>query len=216
MTPYISPFRYTALTVLSLLLFLSVSSLHAQNSGRGFIKGQAGTTLFDMESGLTAGGGFGVRLTEYLDLFAEAGTVQKVMTNKLQEELDSLASVFALEFDIPVDLTTKIPCQYGFFGSRITVPIRSVITPLFEIGGGAARLTYDLRAEVAGIDLTPSVREEIGKLINAELMLAATAGVHLAATRRFGIDIAYRYFRISTEAPAITGSQVYAGIVHRF
>ena len=216
MTPYISPFRCTARAVLSLLLFLSVPSLHAQNSGRGFIKAQAGTTLFGMESGLTAGGGFGVRLTEYLDLFAEAGTVQNVMTNKLQDELDSLASVFALEFDVPVSLSTKIPCQYGFFGSRITVPIRSVITPFFEIGSGAARITYDLRPEVAGIDLSPSVREEIGELVNAELMLTASAGVHLAATRRFGFDIACRYFRISTEAPAITGSQVCAGIVYCF
>ena len=216
MTPSITEYRFAKLALLTVLLLLFVPFLSAQNSGRGFIKGQAGTTLFGMESGLTAGGGFGVRLTEHLDLFAEAGTVQNVMTNKLQEELDALASVFALEFDIPIDLTTKIPCQYGFFGSRITVPIRSVITPFFEIGGGAARLTYDLRAEVAGIDLAPSVREEIGELINAELMLAASAGIHLAATRRFGIDIAYRYFRISTEAPAITGSQVYAGIVYRF
>lgn len=216
MTPCNSPFRCTALTVLSLLLFLSVPSLHAQNSGSGFIKAQAGTTLFGMEPGLTAGGGFGVRLTEYLDLFAEAGTVQNVMTNKLQDELDSLVSVFSLEFDVPVSLSTKIPCQYGFFGSRITLPFQNILVPFFEIGGGAARLTYDLRPEVAGIDLAPSVREEIGELVNAELMLTASAGVHLAATRRFGIDIAYRYFRISTEAPAITGSQVYAGIVYRF
>ena len=215
MTPSITEYRFAKLALLTVLLLLFVPSLPAQNSGRGFIKGQAGTTLFGMESGLTAGGGFGVRLTEYLDLFAEAGAVQNVMTNKLQDELDSLASVFALEFDVPIDLNTKIPCQYGFFGSRFTVHSRSVITPFFEIGGGAARLTYDLRAEVAGIDLAPSVREEIGELINAELMLAASAGVHLAATRRFGIDIAYRYFRIFT-APAITGSQVYAGIVYRF
>lgn len=216
MTPSITEYRFATLALLTVFLLLFVPSLPAQNSGRGFIKGQSGTTLFGMESGLTAGGGFGVRLTEHLDLFPEAGRVQNVMTNKLQEELDSLASVFALEFDIPVDLTTQIPCQYGFFGSRITVPIRSVFTPVFEIGGGGARLTYDLRAEVAGIDLAPTVREEISEFLNAELMLVASAGVQLAATRRFGIDIAYRDFRISTEAPAITGSQVYAGIVCRF
>ncbi len=216
MTPLIANPRFTAQAILALMLLLFIPSLAAQNSGRGFIKGQTGTTLFGMESGLTAGGSFGVRLTEHLDLFAEAGTVLNVMTNRLQEELDSLASVFALEFDIPVDLATQIPCQYGFFGSRISIPIRSVITPFIEIGGCAARLTYDLRAEVADIDLAPSVREEIGEILNAELMLAASAVVHLAATRRFGIDIAYRDFRISTEAPAITGSQVYAGIVYRF
>ena len=216
MTPSITEYCFARLALLTVLLLLFVPPLPAQNSGRGFVKAQAGTTLFGMESSLTAGGGFGVRLTEYLDLFAEAGTVQKVMTNKLQDELDSLASVFALEFDVPVGLSTKTPCQYGFFGSRITLPFQSVLVPFFEIVGGAARLTYGLRAEVAGFDLAPSVRQELGKLINAELMLAASAGVHLAATRRFGFDIACRYFRISTEAPAITGSQVCAGIVYRF
>ena len=160
--------QLAAIVAFSLLL---TPTLTAQNSGRGFIKAQAGSTLFGSESNLTASGGFGVRITDYLDLFAEAGTVRNV-------------------------------CDFGFFGSRITMPIRSVITPFFEIGGGAGRVAPNLRTELQSVD--------------TRLMLTASGGIHLAATRRFGFDIAYRYFRVSTDMPAITASQVYAGIVFRF
>ena len=61
--------RCAAIAAFSLLL---TPALTAQNSGRGFVKAQAGSTLFRSESNLTASGGFGVRITDYFDLFAEA------------------------------------------------------------------------------------------------------------------------------------------------
>ena len=153
---------------IAVLLLLLLPALAAQNSGRGFVKAQAGTTLLGLDTGLAAGGGFGVRLTESLDLFAEAGTVQNV-------------------------------CEYGFFGARFTLPIQSVVTPFFEFGAGAGRLAPTFGTE------QPS-----------NLKLTAAGGLHLAATRRFGFDFAYRYFRISTDRPGLAGSQVYVGIVYRF
>ena len=141
-------------------------SLTAQNSGRSFVRGQAGTSFDNIGSSFTAADGFGVRLTEYLDLFAEAGMMQDV-------------------------------CDYGFFGACFMLPIRSVITLFFEIG--AARITPTLRVE------QPS-----------NLKLTATAGAHLAATRRFGFDFAYCCFGISTDRPGLAGSQVHVGIVYRF
>ena len=171
--------------VITALLLLFLPALSAQNSGRGFIKVQAGTTLSGSGSGLAAGGGFGVRLTDYLDLFAEAGTVQDV-------------------------------CEYGFFGARITLPIRSLITPFFEVGGGAGRLAPTLRTEQPSNNAAAQVQQGRSNPGDTHLKLTATGGIHLAATRRFGFDFAYRYFRISTDAPSLTGSQVYVGIVYRF
>ena len=57
MTPNDSPFRFTSLAVLSLLLFLSIPLLPAQNSGRGFVKAQAGATLGTVNRNLAAAGG---------------------------------------------------------------------------------------------------------------------------------------------------------------
>ena len=158
--------RYFALAALTLLF---TPSLTAQNSGRGFLKAHAGMTLLNDGGDVAAAGGFGVRLTSYLDLFTEAGTVLDVS-------------------------------DYGFIGSRITVPVESLITPFFEIGGGAGRLSPHLRRS---------------QQVDTNFMITASGGIHLAATRRFGFDFAYRYFRIFT-ATAIARSQFYAGVVYRF
>ena len=92
-------------------------------------------------------------------------------------------------------------CDYGFIGSRITMPIESLFTPFFEIGGGAGRLSS-----------TPQHSQQL----SAHPMLTASGGIHLAATRRIGFDIAYRYFRIFTPGNTVSRSQLYAGIVYRF
>ena len=198
------------------LLLLFSPTLSAQNSGRGFVKAQAGTSFNNIGSSYSGGGGFGVRLTEYLDLFAEAGTIGDVMTPELQNELDAIATLAALEFQTPVELNATIPSQYGLIGARITIPVRSVVTPFFEIGGGAARYSLDLQTHIGGFNLTPLLREEFGEFVDARFMLSATAGAHLAVTNRLGFDFAYRYFRISTDSPSLAGSQLYAGIVYRF
>ena len=207
-------FAYPA--ALAAFSFLFTPALAAQNSGRGFIKAQAGSTLLSGESNLTASGGFGVRITGYLDLFAEAGTLQDVRTNELQSNLASLSTLAAEEFSVPLDLNRPISCQYGFFGSRITIPMRSVITPFFEIGGGAGRLDVQSPGFIPSFVLTYLVDQQINRYKKTHPLLAAGGGVHLAVTRRFGIDIGYRFLRVFTSKPAIIANQVHAGIVYRF
>ena len=169
MTPLSQKPSLAHLAALAACFLLFAPALNAQNSGRGFLKAHAGMTLLNDGGDVAAGGGFGVRLTNYLDLFTEAGTV--------------------------LDMN-----DYGFIGSRVTVPVQSLITPFFEIGGGAGRLSPHLRRS---------------QQIDTNFMFTASGGVHLAATRRFGFDFAYRYFRIFT-ATAIARSQFYAGVVYRF
>ena len=161
--------RFTALAAFFLVF---TPALTAQNSGRGFLKAQAGSTFTYGEANLAASGGFGVRLTGSLDLFAEAGAIRNT-------------------------------CDFGFFGTRITLPFQSVLSPFFEVGGGAGRLA-------------PNVELSSDPPERTNLMLTATAGVHLAATRRFGFDFAYRYLRVATDRPAFSTSLLYAGIVYRF
>ena len=159
------------LAALAAFCLLLTPALTAQNSGRGFLKAQAGSTFTNGEANLASSGGFGVRLTGSVDLFAEAGTVRNT-------------------------------CDFGFFGSRITLPFRSVLVPFFEIGGGAGRLAPDLRTALQGAD--------------ARFMLAAGAGLHLAATRRVGFDFAYRHLRFASDRPGFSTNLIYGGIVYRF
>jgi len=168
MTPKPVLSRLAALAAFSLLL---TPALPAQNSGRGFLKAQGGSTFTNGEANLTASGGFGVRITDSLDLFAEAGTIRN-------------------------------SCDFGFLGSRITLPLRSVITPFFEIGGGAGRIAPKLRSALQSMD--------------TRFMLTASGGIHLAATRRVGFDFAYRHLRFASGQPGFSTNLISAGIVYRF
>ena len=185
MTPSTLKPSLAQLAALAAFSLLFAPALSAQNSGRGFLKAQAGSTFLDGESNLTAGGGFGVRITGFLDLFAEAGTIRNT-------------------------------CDFGLLGSRVTMPIRSVLTPFFEIGGGAGRLDPHLRSRPPVLQTAPKIESLPAPPERTNLMLTATAGVHLAATRRFGFDFAWRYLRISTDRPAFSTSLLYSGIVYRF
>ena len=201
-------------TVIVMLAVVMAPVMSAQE--RGFVRGLGGVTLGGAETSMTAGAGFGVRINRHLDVFAEAGLVQNVMTSGLQDELDSLAALFALEHGVPVDLGLRLPSQYGLIGSRFNMPTGSMVSPFVEIGGGAGRVDLDQRIEVLGIDFTPMVEEELGALEFTKLLLAGGAGIHISVTRKLGFDVGYRYHRIFTDNPAIAANLVYAALLFRF
>ena len=203
--------RSTAIVVLVVVL---APSLCAQE--RGFVRGLGGVTLGASETSLAAGGGFGVRINRRLDLFAEAGTVQDAMTPALHDELAAAAVLLSRDFTVPLELTGTLPAQYGLIGSRITIPFRSVVTPFFEVGGGAARLSYDLESSIGGVIHSPFFRDYFRReLLEVRFMLSAGGGAHLAVTRHIGFDVGYRYQRIFTDDPAITTNQVYVALLYR-
>ena len=205
------------LAALAACLLLFTPALAAQNSGRGFLKAQAGATLGTVNTDLSGAGGFGVRLNSFADLFAEAGAINDVMTPKMQNELDSILALIALESGVPLQFSTKIPCQYSIFGARITIPFNSALTPFFEVGAGISRTSFsNLQARLHETDLSPLVRSELNEETFADFMFSGSAGIHVAVTRRFGIDVAYRYFRISTTPPAPIAGMIYSGIIYRF
>lgn len=217
MTPNNCPFRFTSLAVLSLLLFLSIPPLPAQNSGRGFVKAQAGATLGTVNRNLASAGGFGVRLNSFADLFAEVGKINDVMTPAMQSQLNNQHDLLAEQAGIPLQLSSKFPSQYTLLGTRITIPLKSALNPFFEIGGSISRTSFsNVLALVHGVDVGPVFRPGSAKDTYADFMFSASAGVHIAVTRRFGIDVAYRYFRISTTPPAPIAAMIYSGIVFRF
>ncbi len=213
-TPKPAPARYAALAAFLLLL---TPALTAQNSGRGFLKAQGGATFGTINTDPAGAAGFGVRINGFADLFAEAGAINDVMTPRMKDELDAILALLSLDLGYPVSFDTKVPVQYAIFGSRFTVPFKSALTPFFEVAGGISRTSFsNVEALISGIDVSPVVRSEISQETFADFMFSASAGVHIAVTRRFGIDVGYRYFRISTDPPAPIAGMFYTGIVYRF
>ena len=213
-TPKPAPARCAALAAFLLLL---TPALTAQNSGRGFLKAQGGATFGTINTDPAGAAGFGVRINGFADLFAEAGAINDVMTPRMKDELDAILALLSLDLGYPVSFDTKVPVQYTIFGSRFTVPFKSALTPFFEVAGGISRTSFsNVEALISGIDVSPVVRSEISQETFADFMFSASAGVHIAVTRRFGIDVGYRYFRISTDPPAPIAGMFYTGIVYRF
>ena len=205
-----------SVSIIAFALLFSLT-LSAQNSGRGFLKAQGGATFGTVNTDPAGAAGFGVRINGFADLFAEAGAINDVMTPRMKDDLDAINALLSLEFGYPLSLDTKFPVQYAIFGSRFTVPLKSALTPFFEVAGGISRASFsNVEAIISGIDVSPLVRSELTQETFADFMFSASAGVHIAVTRRFGIDVGYRYFRISTDPPAPIAGMFYSGIVYRF
>ena len=96
------------------------------------------------------------------------------------------------------------------------MPLKSALNPFCEVAGGISRTSFSNVALVHGIDVAPLFRSDLSEDTYADFMFSATAGVHIAVTRHFGIDIAYRYFRISSAPPSPAAGMIYSGIVYRF
>ena len=208
--------RTTAMrcTVIVMLAALVAPVLCAQE--RGFVRGLGGVTLGGAETGMAGGAGFGVRISRYLDIFAEAGMFEDVRTQELQNDLATLSTFAVEEFSVTLDLNKPIPCQYGFFGSRVNMPTGSVVSPFVEIGGGGGRLDIPSPDFIPSFVLTYMVDQRIDRYKNTHPLLAAGAGIHLAATRKLGFDVGYRYQRIFTDEPAIATNLVYVALLFRF
>ena len=203
-------------TAIGVLIVVLTPPLYAQFGEKGFVRGLGGATLGGAATSVSGGGGFGVRINRHLDVFAEAGVAQDTTTTEIKDEIDSLSSLFALEYGVPIDLSLKLPSQYGFIGSRINMPTGGGVSPFVEVGAGGARVDLDQRIEVLGIDFTHMVEEEFGTLEFTKLLLAAGIGISIAANRRVSFDVGSRYPRIFTDDPAITTSLVYVGVIWRF
>ena len=197
------------------LLLLTPPSLTAQNTGRGFVKAQLGSTLLGSHNSFTGTGGFGVRLNSSLDLFTEAGILLDARDQKISDDLAHLTSL-SQDFGASLNLNRTVPARYVIFGPRFTAPIKSVITPFFELGGGAAALTFDDPGFIPSFVVTVTVNDYLSRYRQPRPLVVAGGGIHLAVSTRFGIDIGFRRFHIFAPQSAITNFQAYSALVYRF
>lgn len=214
-TSTLAPFRSFLITVTALCLLIP-ASLPAQNSGCGFIKAQAGSTVLGTSNSLVAAAGFGLRLNRSMDLFAEAGTLSDARDHELTQRLTDLSAFANNELGIPLDLDRPASSRYVLFGARITVPLKSVFNPFFEIAGGAASLSLRRPGFIPSFVLTEIVNNSLSPYYKPHPLLSLSGGAHLAVTQSFGIDIGMRHFRGFTQQNTLSSNQLFAGIVYRF
>ena len=186
-----------------------VPSARAQDGG--FVGGLAGITFASETSSVFAGQAGG-RVARQLFVFGEFGRMQNVLPEEAQDDLDAAAEFLESQLGTTVELDVKVPAIYGLGGIRWSPDDR--IAPFLEVGAGFARLNIDVKAEIAGIDVSDEVEDQLDTedLEVTEFLLAFGGGLNARLSERIRLDVGYRYNRVFTDDPTVNVNMVYAAL----
>jgi opacity protein-like surface antigen len=193
------------------VLTLGVSPAAAQG-GAGFVRGTGGATFGTADAGAVVGGGFGIAVGPNVQIVGDFARVTDILPSEIRDGLDLISALISLEVGLPVSIDATAPAFLATGGVRFDVPARGRVRPFVEVQGGVARISFDLEADVAGIDISREVEEEADLESGSEFVVAAGGGVAIALTEAVGLDFGYRYHRIFTDDPAVNVNAVYASV----
>jgi hypothetical protein len=182
---------------------------------RGFVRGLAGVTFGTAEASTIFGGGGGLTVGRGVQITGEFGRIGDVLPEELQDTLDLVSALLTVEVGVPIRLDVEASAFYGLAGARYTAP-GGRIRPFGEAQGGLAHVSFDISAQVAGIDLSREVEEDVGLEGGAQFLLGLGGGVTVMFTDAVGMDVGYRYGRIFTDDPVINMNAVYGAVRFNF
>src|SRR4029453_11655430 len=140
-----------------ILSVLSVIPASAQDE-RGFVRGLVGVTFGTAETSMLFGGGGGFSVGKGVQIVGEFGRMNDVLPEDLKDQLDFITALLTAQLGVPVSLDVTAPAIYGMGGARYTVP-RVRVRPFGEVQAGWAHISFDIDAEVAGLDLSREVED---------------------------------------------------------
>jgi opacity protein-like surface antigen len=113
---------------------------------------------------------------------------------------------------VPIFVDDRLHSTYVLCAVRVVGA--GPIAPFVEVGGGAARLSLEVTASVAGFDLGNEVEDLVSSddLDTTQPLIMAGGGLRLATGGASSVDLGYRYTRILVDNPKINTSLVYLGI----
>ena len=192
------------------LVLLTVSPAMAQSAG--FVRGFGGASFFT-EPGALFGATVGIRITDSLTAIGDVGRMTNILPRSIQRDVDLVAQEIGNFFGAPVTIDLEAPGLYTFGGLRISHPVSSSVRVFAEGGGGVARGTSDITAQVGSTDVSQQVSDLLHlKESVTEPLLALGGGLWFALTESLSADVGYRYFRIFTEDPRIDTGMMIAGL----
>jgi hypothetical protein len=196
-----------------LLAAAQPSVAQAQDTPGGFVGALGGLTFGTVTSGAVAGQG-GVEVAPGLFVIGEVGYMRNVLPKELRDEIDEMADLLSLIYEVPVDVRMSVPAVYGFGGLRWT-PGAGAIVPFVEGGVGVGHISLRIdEADVMGVDFSELIEDELdGDDTNAtKFLVALGGGVTVRPSRSLAVDLGFRYTRIATEDPVINSSMAYGAV----
>jgi opacity protein-like surface antigen len=205
----------TVVCAAAMVCLCGASSAWAQDE-RGFVRVLGGGTFGTANASPIFGGGVGVNVAPNIQLTGELGRIGNVLPSELEDNFDLLEDLLSIELGLPVSFDVKAPIVYVLGGVRFNVPAPGRVQPFVEGQVGVGTISFDIEAEVAGIDLSDEIQDEAGLENETELIVAFGGGVNLGFTETLGVDVGYRYGRIFTDDPAVNTNTVYAALTFKF
>jgi opacity protein-like surface antigen len=181
--------------------------------GRLFVGAFGGLTATGAATDAAGAGRAGVTITRRLVLFGEGGRMRNVLPpNRTIGMERAVAGVYLKAPDTPVSVEAAYPMNYGLGGARLLV--RSFF---FEGGFGAASVHTRLdKVVVNGTDTTAAYLSSLstGPDLGSQTvsLLAFGGGLNKSLAGPVSLDLAYRYTRINTFAPAVNSNMAYVGL----
>jgi hypothetical protein len=162
------------------------------------------------------GGGISVNVAPNVQIVGEIGRMNNVLPNELQDQLDEMVEFLESLTRVPITIDVEVPAFYATGGARFLIPTVGRARPYVEAQGGVARITLDLEATAAGIDISDEVLEEVGDDSETKFMLSLAGGIAIQMVETVDLELGYRYGRIFTDDPALNVNAVFAGVAFRF
>jgi hypothetical protein len=194
------------------LVLLAAAATASPAAAQAFVGGLGGAT-FGTTTDFAFAGRVGVRIAPHVYLVGEAGRMRDVMPSDLHTLIeDGLASIPDEIGNVPINVDVRLQSTYGLGAVRVVGA--GPIAPFVEVGGGAARLSLEVTASVAGFDLGNEVEDLVSSddLDTTQPLIMAGGGLRLATGGASSVDLGYRYTRILVDNPKINTSLVYLGI----
>ena len=205
------------------LLFVSVvvlivpraASAQSQTQERGFAGG-LGAVTFGTVAGGDVAGRAGVNVTTHLAVFGELGRMTNALSKSDQITIDDNAAVVSAAMGETPVVSGGLPVVYGTGEVRLNADTYNRVTPYAEAGYGVAHIENKMSASIVGIGLDVSKQVLTAPLVAGlpqnDPLLSLGGGVSIAAGRRAGFDIGYRYSRIMVPNQAINTGKLYGAL----
>ena len=197
--------------VASVVLIATASSALAQD--RGYVQGVGGATFMAETSGLF-GVDAGVHLTRNVVVFGQAGRMNNVLPQDIQDDIDDAAVQLEAFFGRPWLFDAKVRASYAGGGVRYFLPVRARLRPYVTGGVGMVNYAGSLRERELGdvLDLAISLDVvESDDVKGTEIAYEVGGGI-VVPRGRLLIDAGYRLMNVR----GVNVSRVIGGAGFRF
>jgi hypothetical protein len=176
--------------------------------------------------GATAGGGagasfsgtVGVKTGEKMLITGEFGQLINIMPSSVNEQVETEAALVANSLGGKHSASSSAGATYGMVGLRYRMRDVSGAQTFFELGGGMARVTSEVSAQIRGSE---ELQGDISNLVSVPFTAATPetkpmfkigGGIVLGVTRTLAVEMGCRYQRIFTSEAAIHMANIFGGM----